>query len=126
GRVDRVVVDDADGADTGRGQIQGSRGAEATGPDQEHPGPEEASLPGLSDLGQTDVMRVALQLLVGEVAAPIPRQAETPPGDDASTHRRGPVAHAVEGLGGEEGSIAGGAVRDHGRPGRHLAPDGAL
>ena len=64
--------------------------------------------------------RVAPQLLVGEVAPS--HGIETPPGDDASTHRRGPVAHAVEDLGGEEGSMAGGAVRTTVAPAGTLLP----
>ena len=64
--VDHVVVDDADGADPGGGQIHRYRRAEAAGADHQHPRAEQPRLSGAADLAEQDVAGVAMNLVVGE------------------------------------------------------------
>ena len=63
GQVDGVEVDDADRADAGRGQVEGSRRAEPAGADHEHLRVEQLRLSLGPDLGDQQVTAVALLLL---------------------------------------------------------------
>ena len=47
--VDHVVVDEADGADPGRSEVERSRGAEAPGPDEHHRRIQELCLTRFAD-----------------------------------------------------------------------------
>ena len=59
---DAVVVDDADGADAGRGEIHDQRRAEAAGAHDEHAGAFQLLLALAADLLQHEVALVALDL----------------------------------------------------------------
>ena len=61
--VDDVHVDDAERAHPGGGQVQGGRGAEPAGAEQQHLGVEQLLLAGVADLGQEQVALVAVALL---------------------------------------------------------------
>ena len=65
-QVDYVVVDHAQRADPGRGEILEHRCAEAAGADRQHPGGEQRLLPFLADLVENDVAGVAFELGVGD------------------------------------------------------------
>ena len=80
GEADHVVVDDADRADPGGGEIERHRRAEPAGADDQHARRLEALLAGAADLGEHDVARVALQLLGARAAGgPAWRRAVSPP-----------------------------------------------
>ena len=64
--VDDVVVDDAERADAGGGEVERGRRAEAAGAEQQHLGVEQLELALEADLGHEQVARVALALLGGE------------------------------------------------------------
>ena len=64
--VDRVEVDDPEGADPGRGQIQRDRRAEAAGADTKHPRRLQLQLPLHADLRQDKVAAVACDLVVAQ------------------------------------------------------------
>ena len=66
GQVDLVVVDDAERADAGRGEVQGGRRAEPAGADQQHLRLEQLLLALEPDLRDQQVARVALTLLGGQ------------------------------------------------------------
>ena len=68
GGVDHVVVDEADRADAGRGQVERRRRAEPAGAEQQHLRVEQLELAVDPDLGQQRVARVALALLGGHAA----------------------------------------------------------
>ena len=78
GEADRVVVDDAEGADAGGGEVEERRAAEAAGPDDEHAGGAEALLAGAADLVQHDVAGVAGELVRGEGHPPVPVEPKPP------------------------------------------------
>ena len=59
GQVDRVVVNQRDVADTGRGQIQGRRRAEASGADDQRVGIEKGLLALYAQLVKQDMARIA-------------------------------------------------------------------
>ncbi len=61
-----VVVDDADGADTGRGKIHNERRAEAAGADHENARGFQALLAFAADLLQHQMALVAFDLVRGE------------------------------------------------------------
>ena len=63
GLVDDVEVDDAEGADTGGGEVEQRRRAEAAGTDDEHLGVLQPLLPGHADVGDDQVARVAAHLV---------------------------------------------------------------
>ena len=64
GGVDHVVVDDADGAHPGRGEVEQRRRPETAGADHEHPRAlASRRCPSQPDLGQQDVPGVAGLLL---------------------------------------------------------------
>ena len=67
GCVDDVEVDEAEGADSGGGEIEGERGAEAAGADAEDLRGFELLLAFHADLGQDEVAGVAGDLFVGEL-----------------------------------------------------------
>ena len=67
--VDDVVVDDADRADAGGGEIERDRRAESAGAEQQHLAVEQALLAARADLRQQQVARVADALRVGELDA---------------------------------------------------------
>ena len=68
GDVDDVVVDDAERADAGGGEVERGRRAQAAGAEQQDLGVEQLPLALDADLGQQEVARVALALLGGERA----------------------------------------------------------
>ena len=61
GQRHRVVVDDAQSADAGRGEIQQDRRAEAAGADDQHPRGLEPGLARAADLAQHDMARITLE-----------------------------------------------------------------
>ena len=63
GEVDDVVVDDAERADAGGGEVERGRRAEAAGAEQQHLRVEQLQLALEADLGEQQVARVALALL---------------------------------------------------------------
>ena len=69
GQRNRVVIDDAERADAGGGEIFEHRRAEPAGADHQHPRALQPLLPRTADLRQHDVARVALQFFVGEGGA---------------------------------------------------------
>jgi hypothetical protein len=62
GQRDRVVVDEAERADAGGGELGDDRRAEAAGAHHQHPRALQPLLAGPADLGQHDVAGVAFQL----------------------------------------------------------------
>ena len=67
GEIDRVVVDHAQSADAGGGEILQERRAEPAGADHQHARGDQPRLADAADLGQHDVARVAADLRLGEV-----------------------------------------------------------
>ena len=84
GGVDDVVVDEADRADPGRGQVERGRGAEPAGAEQQHLGVEQLQLAVDPDLGKQGVARVAVALLGGHALGGDHRQPLLLPGEDAA------------------------------------------
>ena len=64
--IDRVVVDDAERADPGRGKIEQERRAEPARADHQHARRHQPRLPLLADLVENQVAGVALELRFGE------------------------------------------------------------
>src|SRR5713226_2266485 len=64
--VDRVVIDDAERADAGGGEVEQHRRAQPAGADDEHARGHELGLPLLADFVEDEVAGVALELLLGE------------------------------------------------------------
>ena len=62
-RVDDVEVDQAEGADAGRGEIKGQRRAQAAGADTEDAGGLEAALALHAHFGEDEVARVAREVV---------------------------------------------------------------
>ena len=122
--VDHVHVDDADGADPGRGQVQGGRRAEPAGAQQQHLGVEQLELALLADLGQQQVALVAVALLGAEGARRLPLAALVLPLVEAAGHRdHVGVAELGQRLGREGRAHAAGAVaRPGGCRGRGRGP----
>ena len=87
GGVDDVVVDEADRADPGRGEVERGRRAEAAGAEQQHLRVQQLQLAVDADLGQQRVARVALALLGGHAGGGDDRQPLLLPGEDAARHR---------------------------------------
>lgn len=69
GGIDGVVVDEADRADAGGGEVHGGGRAEGAGTDEEDGGVFQALLAFLSDVRDEDVAGIALEFLLGEGAA---------------------------------------------------------
>ena len=115
GQVDLVVVDDAERADARRGQIQGGRGAEPAGADQQHLGLEQLLLPLEADLRNQQVARVALALLGRERDRPVEVVAAVLPQREAAGHHRHVVVaeQLLHRDRGERRAVLRGAVRDH-------------
>src|SRR5581483_3758446 len=86
-RVDAVVVDDAEPADTGRGEIERRRGTEPAGPDQKDARFEQLQLALFPDLGDEQVPAVALALLAVERARQLRGEAAALPVGVAARER---------------------------------------
>ena len=67
GKVDVIVVDDAERADAGGGEIEQRRRAQAAGADHQHARGPQFRLPLLADLVQDQVAGVAVELGFGEI-----------------------------------------------------------
>ena len=115
GEIDDVVVDDADRADAGGGQVERGRRAEAAGTEQEHLGVEQLQLALEPDLRDEHVARVALALLGRERARDLDLIAAVLPERDAPAHGRDVLVaeQVLHRLRGEGGAVARGAVQDH-------------
>ena len=68
-QADRVVVDHAQGADAGGGEVLQQGRAQPASADHQHLGLAQLGLTDAADLRQDDVARVALKLGLGEVHA---------------------------------------------------------
>ncbi len=113
GGVDDVVVDEADRADPGGGEVERGRRAEPAGAEQQHLGVEQLQLAVDPDLGQQRVARVAVALLGGHAAGGDDRQPLLLPGEDAAAHRGDVVvAERLQLRGGDRRAVAGAAVED--------------
>ena len=113
GGVDDVVVDEADRADPGRGEVERGRRAEPAGAEQQHLGVEQLDLAVDPDLGQQRVARVAVALLGGHAAGGDDRQPLLLPGEDPAAHRGDVlVAEPLQLRGGDRRAVAGAAVED--------------
>ncbi len=66
-RVDDIEIDEAEGADSRRGQIQGQRRTESAGADTQHLGGLELLLAFHADFGQDQVARVARDLFIAQL-----------------------------------------------------------
>ena len=111
--VDDVEVDEADGPDARRGEVERGRRTEPAGADEQRLRAEELRLAGRADLGDQQVAAVALLLLGGEDDGRVELEAGALPGLEAAGHRRDVgVAHLGEGLGREQRADAAGAVED--------------
>ena len=142
-RVDGVGVDDPERAHAGRGEVQRGGRAEPAGAEQQHAGVEELGLPGLADLGEQEVARVAVAALGIEHARDDPLVAAGLPAREAARERLDVlVSHLAERAGRERGARTGLAADDDRRqaigrdaldarldaPARHVerSGDGAL
>ena len=113
GGVDDVVVDEADRADAGGGEVERGRRAEPAGAEQQHLGVQQLDLAVDPDLGQQRVARVAVALLGGHAGGGDDRQPLLLPGEDAAGHRGDVVvAERLQLRGGDDGAVAGAAVED--------------
>ncbi len=113
GGVDDVVVDEADGADPGGGQVERGRRPEAAGAEQQHLGVEKLELAVDADLREQRVAGVAVALLGGHPGGRDHRQALLLPGEDSARHRGDVlVAERLHLLGGLVGAAAAAAVED--------------
>jgi hypothetical protein len=65
--VDGVELDDAEGADAGRGQVEQRGAAETAGADHQHPGVLQPLLTGHPDLGNDQVPRIPADLVDGQL-----------------------------------------------------------
>ena len=88
GGVDHVHVDDADGADTGRSQVQRGGRAEAAGAEQQHLGVEQLELALLPHLGEQQMALVAVALLGVEGPRRRPGTSVVLPAVEATDERR--------------------------------------
>ena len=115
-RVDLVHVDDADGSDTGRSEIERGGRPEPTGAEHEHLGLEQLDLAGGSHLGQQEVSLVAVVLLRRQRGGLLPRAPLVLPAAEAALHRLDiGEAELGERHGGEGRPDTTGAVDDDGR-----------
>ena len=67
GQVDRIVVDHADGADPGGGQVQQHGRSKPPGADDQNPARQQLGLADAADLFQQDVPGVAVDLILGKI-----------------------------------------------------------
>ena len=126
GEVDLVVVDDAERADAGGGEVERGRRAEPAGAEQQHLRVEQLGLALEPDLRHEQVARVALALLVGQRLRDLDVVAAVLPQRDAAGHRRDVLVaeQLLERVRGERRALAGGAVEDDAL--RAVGADGAL
>src|SRR3954447_3892760 len=112
--VDEVVVEDAERADAGGGEVERGRRAEAAGAEQQYLRVEQLLLPLDADLREQKVARVALALLGGEGARDLDLVAAVLPQRDAAGHRLDVLVAELlpERVGGQRGAVARGAVQD--------------
>ena len=123
GGVDDVVVDEAERADPGGGEVERGRRAEAAGADQQHLRVQHLQLALDPDLGKQGVARVAVALLGGHPLGGDHRQPLLLPGEDAAGHRGDVlVAERLQLLGRLVGAVAAAAVED--RAGRLVGRGG--
>ena len=115
GDVDHIVVDEADRAHAGRGEVERGRRAQATGAQQQHLGVEQLLLALGADLGEQEVARVALALLGRERARDLDGVAAVLPERVAAGHRLDALVAELllKRLGGKRRAVARGAVEDH-------------
>ena len=114
GQVDDVEVDETDGPDPGRREIQRRRAAEAAGADEQRLRGEQPCLAGRADLRDEQVAAVALLLLgVRTTGVSKSRPAALPALEPAAHRLDVGVAHLGERLGREQRAHAAGAVQDH-------------
>ena len=66
GEFDHVVIDQPDGADAGRGEIQRQRRAQSTGAHHQHTRSPQPGLADAADLGEQDMPGIALHFLIRE------------------------------------------------------------
>jgi hypothetical protein len=61
-----IIVDQADTADAGGGEVEGEWGAETAGADDQDTGVAQPGLAGAAQLGEKNVPGIALDLVLGE------------------------------------------------------------
>ena len=114
--VDDVLVDDADRADAGRGQVQAGGRAEAARADHQHLRGEQLQLARLAHLGDQDVAAVAAAAARRRARRHGPRRGRSASSGEAAGERRDVlVAELLQRLGGERRARAGLARDDHRR-----------
>ncbi len=114
--VDDVEVDDADGPDPRRGEVEQGRRAEPAGADEQRLRAEQACLALDPDLRDQQVAAVALLLLGGQDDRCHELETCSLPALEPARHRGDVrVAHLGERLGREKRPNAAGAVQDHRR-----------
>ena len=69
GLLDSIELDDAQGADTGRSQIQQRRGTQSAGADHQHPGILEPQLRLGAEVRDDQVPAVAGDLIAGQLSS---------------------------------------------------------
>ena len=67
GEVDHIVIDHADGADTGGGEIEDQRRPQTAGADHQHFGIQQLLLADPAHFPQQDMAGVAVNLLLREI-----------------------------------------------------------
>ena len=82
GCIDDVVIDEADRPDPGGGEVEAGRGAEAARAEQQDLGVEQLELALEADLGNEQMARVALLLVLGQRPGRDHRQAAIAPQGD--------------------------------------------
>ena len=114
GGVDDIVIDEAERAHAGRGEVEGGRRAEAAGTKQQDLRVEQLELALEPDLGDENVAGVPLLLLLGQRARGDDGQAAVAPERDPAGHRGDVrVAELIgKGLRRQRRAIARGAVED--------------
>ena len=113
GGVDDVVVDQAEGADPGGGEVERGGRAEPAGAEQQDLGVQQLELAVDADLGEQRVARVAVALLGRHALGGDHRQPLLLPGEDPAGHRGDVVvAELLQLLGRDGGAVAGAAVED--------------
>ena len=114
-QVDLVVVDDAERADAGRGEVQGRGRAEPSGAQQQHLRVEQLLLALDADLRDQQVPGVAVALFGAHRPGHLDLVAAVLPQGDAAGHRAHVLVteildHRARGVG---GALAGCAIQDH-------------
>ena len=112
-RVDYVHVDDAERADSGRGEVERGGRTETAGAEEQHPRLEQLLLAGFADLGKEEVAAVAVALLGVEHRGRDPGAALVLPAAEAAGHRDDVgVPEVLQRLGRERRAVAARAVDD--------------